>query len=94
METVQTWRLFVLFLPPPLNLALSAVCSTAALLQKDVGCEEEREGGSEFHIPDTPNVKTKCKGRSGKGSGRLVLIRSGVVSVIAHRYTPLTPSTL
>lgn len=81
---------FICAVPPP-SLKLGIECS---LQQKDVGCEEEKEGGSEFHIPDTPNVKTKCKGRSGKGSGRLVLIRSGVVSVIAHRYTPLTPSTL
>lgn len=54
--------------------------------------EEKKEGRKEFHRPDTPNIKTKCKDRSSKGNECLVLIRSGVVIVITHHHTPFTRS--
>lgn len=61
-----------------------------------MGHDEEREGGKEFHIRDTPNprklyVKTDA---AEEADTPFVLIRCGAVRVAARRYNPRTPSTL
>lgn len=94
----QTWHRSAPFLP---LLCLTwhwlQICSTAPFYyREDVGREEEREGGKEFHIRDTPNprksyVKTEA---AEEADAPFVLIRCGAVRVVARRYTPRTPSTL
>lgn len=61
-----------------------------------MGREEEKEGGKEFHIRDTPNprksyVKTEA---AEEADAPFILIRCGAVRVVARRCTPRTPSTL
>lgn len=57
-----------------------------------LGARTRRKGEGSSYMPD--RLETKCKDRSGKGSGCLALICSSLVSVIAHHYTRITPSTL
>lgn len=77
----------------PFNLAVFAACNTAPYYYRGIlgGRKKWKEEGS-FTCRSEQGSKTKSTDKSGRGSR--CLIHSGVLSVIAHHYTPLTPPTL